>query len=152
MILLNCEALTAVTYACIPYMPGKSRILMFASSASFAPQPEFAVYAASKSFVLSFSRALRQELKDRKITVTAICPGPVNTEFFDAAGSTKKMSSVKKMSMAKPEAVVEKALKDASLGRELSVYGMMMKGSLFASKCIPHGILVPIMDRILNKK
>ncbi len=151
MIDLNCRALTSVTYACLPYMPAKSRILNLASSASFAPQPGFAVYAASKAYVLSFSRALREELKEREITVTAVCPGPVDTEFFLSAGDNRKMSAVKKFAMAKPEPVVKKALADAAQRKELSVYGLSMKGSLLASKVIPHRILVPLMDRVLNK-
>lgn len=86
MINVNCKALTAVTYACLPYMPMGSRILMLASSAAFAPQPGFAVYAASKAYVLSFSRALRVECQEQGLTVTAGCPGPVDTEFFDRRG------------------------------------------------------------------
>jgi len=151
MIDLNCRALTAVTYACLPYMTNKSRILFLASSASFAPQPGFAVYAATKAYVLSFARALRQELRSKEITVTAVCPGPVDTEFFDTAGDTRKMSAIKKLSMAQPIPVVKKAIKDASMGKELSVYGTMMKGSLLASKLVPHTILVPVMNRMLNK-
>ena len=152
MIRLNCEALTAVTYICLPYMPRSGRILFLASSAAFAPQPGFAVYAASKAFVLSFSRALREELKTRKISVTAVCPGPVDTEFFEAAGSSQKISAIKKLSMAKPEPVVAKALRDAALGNDISVYGYMMKGSLLASKLLPHPVLVPLMNAMLNKK
>jgi len=152
MIRLNCEALTTVTHICLPYIPKNSRILFLASSAAFAPQPGFAVYAASKSFVLSFSRALRRELYPRRISVTAVCPGPVDTEFFDAAGTTNKISAVKKLSMAKPGPVVVKALSDAAKGRDISVYGWMMKGSMLASKFIPHAVLVPLMDIMLNKK
>ena len=57
MIDLNCRALTEITHACLPYMKKNSRIIQLASSAAFLPQPGFAVYAASKSYVLSFSRA-----------------------------------------------------------------------------------------------
>ena len=82
---LNCRALLEVTYGCLPYMRAKSRIIQLASSAAFLPQPGFSVYAATKSFVLSFSKALRAELKERQIYVTAVCPGPVKTEFFEVA-------------------------------------------------------------------
>ena len=84
---LNCESLTRMTKISLPYMAKRSNIINIASSAAFMPQPNFAVYAASKSYVLSFSRALHQELKKRGIVVTAVCPGPVNTEFFDIAES-----------------------------------------------------------------
>ena len=85
MIRLNCEALTEMTHRMIPYMRRNSRILQLASSAAFLPQPYFAVYAATKSYVLSFSRALNEELKPMGITVTSVCPGPVDTPFFDIA-------------------------------------------------------------------
>ena len=152
MINVNCKALTAVTYACLPYMPMGSRILMLASSAAFAPQPGFAVYAASKAYVLSFSRALRVECQEQGLTVTAVCPGPVDTEFFDHAGDNAKMSAVKKLTMAKPVPVVKRALFDAARGHELSVYGLPMKGSLVAAKLIPHHLLVPAMNKILNRR
>ena len=82
MVELNCKALCAVTHMVLPYMSENSRILQFASAASFLPQPGFAIYAATKAFVLSYSRALREELRPRRIGVTAVCPGPVKTEFF----------------------------------------------------------------------
>ena len=81
MVELNCKALCAVTHMVLPYMSENSRILQFASAASFLPQPGFAIYAATKAFVLSYSRALREELRLRRIGVTAVCPGPVKTEF-----------------------------------------------------------------------
>ena len=73
MVRLNDEALVAVTEMVVPYISGNSRIIQFASAAAFMPQPGFAVYAASKSFVLSYSRALAAELKKKEIYVTAVC-------------------------------------------------------------------------------
>ncbi len=83
MIDLDMRALTALTRLSIPYLSKKSRIINFASMAAFLPQPSFAVYAACKSYVLSFSRALNEELRGTGCVVTAVCPGPVRTEFFD---------------------------------------------------------------------
>ena len=74
MIQLNCIALTKMTHLCLPYMERGARVVQVASAAAFAPQPGFAVYAASKSYVYSFSRALRMELKKHGISVTAVCP------------------------------------------------------------------------------
>ena len=82
MINLNCRALTAVTMLALPYLCGGARVIQMASGAAFLPQPGFAVYAASKAYVLSFSRALGEELRRRNIHVTAVCPGPVRTRFF----------------------------------------------------------------------
>lgn len=81
MIDLNCTALTGITGFCIPYMQRGSRIIQIASLAAFLPLGNFAVYAACKSYVLSFSAALRAELRPRGIFVTAVCPGSVSTEF-----------------------------------------------------------------------
>ena len=63
-----------MTLVCLPYLEKGSRIVNIASAAAFCPQPAFAVYAATKSYVLSFSRALRAELEDREIYVTSVCP------------------------------------------------------------------------------
>ena len=76
MIDLNCRSLTKLTLLCLPYMTKGSRIINIASAAAFAPQPGFAVYAATKSYVYSFSQAIREETKGRGIVVTAVCPGP----------------------------------------------------------------------------
>ena len=140
MIDINCRALTAVTKLCLPYISSNSRIIELASAAAFMPQPDFAVYAATKAYVLSFSKAINKELKPKKITVTAVCPGPVDTEFFDIAGKNVKL--LKRMVMAKPENVVEQAIKDAALGNELSIYGRTMKLAHVAGRFLPHRLLM----------
>lgn len=152
MVRLNCEALTAVTRLVLPYMPKNSRIIQFASSAAFLPQPGFAVYAATKSYVLSYSRALNRELRDRLIYVTAVCPGPVKTEFFDIAQSTGEIPLYKQLVMANPKKVTAKAIRDSIAGKELSVYGFTMKGFLLLCKLMPHGLLLDVMDRIEYKR
>ena len=148
MIQVNCEALTAVTTMVLPFMPQNSRILQFASSAAFLPQPGFAVYAASKAYVLSYSRALNRELKTRKIFVTAICPGPVRTEFFDIAQTTGEIPLYKKLVMADPGKVVAKAIRDSIAGREVSVYGIFMKAFRLLAKVLPHSLILDIMEKI----
>ncbi len=138
MIDLNCKALTEMTYLCIPYMKANSRIIQLASSAAFLPQPGFAVYAASKAYVLSFSRALRRELSDRRIIVTAVCPGPVRTEFFDRAEANGEILAIKKYAMAEVGDVVRHALIASSRKQELAVYGPLMKGLHVLGKAVPH--------------
>ena len=144
MIDLNCIALTHMTKLCIPYMSKGSHIVNLASAAAFCPQPSFGVYAATKSYVLSFSRSLRVELEDMGIVVTAVCPGPVATEFFLVAGKKEK-NSVKDAVTVKPEVVVKQALLDTKKGKAVSVYGIPMKLSRIASKLIPHGIILKVM-------
>lgn len=145
MVSLNCEALTAMTYLCIPYMKKGGRIIQLASSAAFLPQPKFAVYAATKSYVMSFSRALNEELRERQIHITAVCPGPVDTEFFDRAEIGSDTLFIKKMVMAKPEKVVRKALLDARNKKDVSVYSLPIQAFYGASKILPHKWMLVVM-------
>ena len=83
MVDLNVRALTAVTNLVVPYMPAGGRILNTSSIASFCPTPRMTVYGASKAYVSSFTVGLSEELRRREITVTAVCPGPMKTEFLE---------------------------------------------------------------------
>ena len=143
MIDLNCIALSRMTFYCLPYMSEGSRILNLASAAAFCPQPSFAVYAATKSYVLNFSRGLGSELRKKGIIVTAVCPGPVDTEFFDVSGKTE--NPWKKMTMVKAPKVVRKALLDTRAGKSVSVYSVPMKGARAASKLLPHDLILKLM-------
>lgn len=146
MIRTNCEALTEITKRIIPYMVPNGRIIMLASSAAFLPQADFAIYAATKSYVLSLSRALAHELKGRSIYVTAVCPGPVDTPFFEIAERTGSTLALKKLAMANPGDVVAKALKDSYFHREVSVYGTWMNAFSLVCKILPHGFLLSMAD------
>ena len=146
MVRLNDEALVAVTEMVLPYISGNSRIIQFASAAAFMPQPRFAVYAASKSFVLSYSRALAAELKKKEIYVTAVCPGPVETEFFGIALNGGKLAPIKKLTMADPKRVVKKALLDSMKGKRISVYGPWMKAFYVLCRIVPHEILMGFIN------
>lgn len=148
MIRLNCMALTELTHRMLPYMRRNSRIIQLASGAAFLPQPDFAVYAASKSYVLSFSRALRRELKPFGIWVTGVCPGPVDTPFFDIAEQGGSTPAIKKLVMVSAEKVVEQALRDSYFRRELSVCSLPIKGMHLLSKALPHRVILDIMNLI----
>ena len=139
---------TVVTRLVLPYMAENSRIIQFASSASFLPQPGFSVYAATKAYVQSFSRALNRELKDRRIYVTAVCPGPVRTEFFDIAQSTGEIPLYKQLVMADPKKVTRQAIRDSIAGREVSVYGITMKAFRLLCKLVPHSLILDVMEKI----
>lgn len=149
MIKCNTVALMTMCHLCVPYMVKGGYIINLASAAAFLPQMRFAIYAASKSFVLSFSRALDYELKDRRISVTAVCPGPVKTPFFDIAEEEGYTLFIKKFFMAKPEKVVAYALKCAKERRQISVYGLPMKGMHLISKAFPHRLVLEIYDKIV---
>lgn len=142
MIDVNNKALVAMTHIVLPYMSKKSNIIQVASASAFMPQKEFAVYAASKVFVLSFSRALRAELKDREVCVTIVCPGPVNTEFLSISNAGQEEKKLKKIVTVEAEPVVKKALRDAKEGKELSIYGFPMQMVYMVSKVLPHGLFL----------
>ena len=146
MIDLNCRSLTEMTYLCIAYMRKNSRIIQLASSAAFLPQPDFAVYAASKSYVYSFSRALARELAPRSIYVTAVCPGPVDTPFFDIAEKNGSTLAIKKLAIAKADKVVRKAIADSYKKKERSVYGRVIKGFELLAKAVPHEMILKAMS------
>ncbi|MCR5619474.1 MAG: SDR family NAD(P)-dependent oxidoreductase [Lachnospiraceae bacterium] len=146
---LNVRALTDITFVCLPYMGKNSRIINLASSAAFVPQPSFSVYAATKSYVLSFSRALNAELAGRQIYVTAVCPGPVKTEFFDVAEKLgTRTLSMKKWAMTTPDVVVKTALKDSFDKKEISIPTAMMKMFYYFTKVCPHRLIISFTNRL----
>lgn len=148
MIRLNCEALTMLTGLSIPYMKKGSRIINIASSAAFIPQPNFLVYAATKSFVLSFSRALNCELAKKEIHVTAVTPGPVATEFFDIAEKDSKKIWIKDYIMACPKDVVRKALIDSIRKKDISIYGALMKILYAITTVSPYSPYLKLMSKL----
>ena len=152
MIRLNCEALTNITHRVIGYMKKGSRIIQIASSAAFLPQIDFAVYAATKSYVLSFSRALGEELKQKGIYVTSVCPGPVDTPFFDIAEKNGSTLAIKKYTMVTADKVVSLALRDSYEKRPLSVCGLPMQSFMAATKLLPHGLYLNIMKYLKKRE
>lgn len=135
MLDVNCKALTRMILLCLPYFTQGSRILNLASAAAFCPQPSLSVYAATKAYVLSLSRALGAELEGKGIYVTAVCPGPVNTEFFQVAGNLP--NQFKCLAMAEPKKVVYKALQDSKKRKRVSIYGTCIKLAGFGAKILP---------------
>ena len=146
MVELNCKALTAVTYLAIPYMVRNGRILQMASAAAFVPQAHFAVYAATKSYVLSFSRALQEELIPKEIFVTAVCPGPVDTPFFERAERDGQTLALKKYFTVSPEMVVRDAFIAAKKRKTVAVCSLPMKLFRMICKIVPHSWILEIVE------
>ena len=142
MVLLNDKALVSLTKIVLPYMTIPGNMIQMASASAFLPQKNFAVYAASKSFVLSFSQALNAELKKKGITVTAVCPGPVDTEFLTISNGGKAQKPLKRLVTVKAKPVVLKALRDAKAGKSVSVYGFPMKAVYVLSKFVPNHLFL----------
>ncbi len=136
---VNCTALTMLACAVVPYVGEGGKIINIASGAGFLPQPNFSVYAASKAYVISFSKALRQELKARKIKVTAVCPGPVDTDFFAGLDNVKEY---KKRFVISPERVAEGSLKAVNKNKTIYTPTISMKFVHLLSKLIPNSLIL----------
>ena len=141
IISVNCSAVAKLCSVCIPYMQAGSRILNISSASSFQPLPYLNLYAASKAFVRSYSRALHAELKSKKITVTAVCPGWVDTELLWKKINGKKVSYPGLVSAGK---VAKKALKDAKRGKDMSVCSLYVKNEHVFTKLMPQKISMAI--------
>ena len=146
MVELNCKALTAITYMAIPYMIRNGRIIQLASAAAFVPQAHFAVYAATKSYVLSFSRALQEELIPKEIFITAVCPGPVDTPFFERAETNGQTLALKKNFSVSPEWVVRDALTAAKKRKTVAVCSVPMKLFRILCKIVPHSWILEFVE------
>jgi len=131
MVELNCTALTGLCGIAIPFMKNNSVIINTSSLAAFMPLGNFAVYAASKAYVLSFSLALAAELKNRGIKVSALCPGSVSTEFANVASNGARQE-VK--GGIPPQKVIEQCLKRAYNGKTISLYRLKWKITAFMSR------------------
>ncbi|MDD6306884.1 MAG: SDR family NAD(P)-dependent oxidoreductase [Clostridiales bacterium] len=144
MMELNCSAVVAMGLFCIPFMERGSHIINVASQASFQPLPYLNLYSASKAFVRNYSRSLNVELRDKGVTVTAVCPGWMDTALYDRAtiGAEKTIQQFR--GMVKPDKVAEKALRDARKGKDISVYGWRTKISHFVAKILPQRAMMKL--------
>ncbi len=138
MIDLNCKAVVQMTELTLPYMSKGSDIVNLDSLSSFQPVPYLNVYAATKAFVLSYSRALNRELSPRGIRVMAVCPGWVRTEFFDRATVTDEKAVTYFNVTYSPEQVIATAMKDRAKKKDVSVHGLPVKMQVLLVKLLPH--------------
>lgn len=130
---LNCVSVTGICGAALPYLKKGSVIINTSSLAAFMPLGNFAVYGASKAYVLSFSIALAAELKDKGIKVCALCPGSVSTEFADVAsnGARKEVKGG-----IDPEKVVAQCLRRAFKGKKISMYRIKWRCTAMLSRFV----------------
>lgn len=144
MIDLNIRALTELSLAFLDSIARhRGGILNVASIAAFMPGPGMAVYYASKAFVLSFSEALHQELSDRGVRVTALCPGPVPTEFQARAGLGDRMPNV----LSLPAERVARIGYDGFMrGKRVVVAGTGNRIAISLLRFMPHALLLPLLD------
>jgi short-subunit dehydrogenase len=152
-ILLNAAAVVDLAHAFLPAMLARKRgaIMNIASAAAFQPLPYMSVYAATKAFVLSFSQGLRGEVRNKGIKVLAVCPGPVDTPFFEATGSAGLRKTVPKASMVTTDDVVREALRALKAGRSVVVPGFAFKLAAAGSKFMPHDLLTAMTARFMKR-
>ena len=145
---INCSAVAVLCTMCIPHMEAGSRILNVSSSSSFQPLPYLNLYAATKVFVRSYSRSLNVELKGKGITVTAVCPGWVDTELL-----MKEINGVpvKFPGIVSPECVARVALKDAKKGKDMSVCSFYFKFEHVLTKIFPQKTAMGTWYRNIKK-
>jgi short-subunit dehydrogenase len=150
MVRLNVEAVVDLTSRFIGPMTerGRGTVINIASTAAFQPLPGSAVYAASKSFVLSFSEAIRTELRGSGVTVTAVCPGPVKTEFTEVAGVGGVEERTPGAVWMSAEDIARHAADGAAKDRRVVVPGTLNRAGALAGQHSPRAVALPLISRI----
>jgi uncharacterized protein len=149
MVRLNCEALLDLQARYSPAMAerGRGAIINVASTSAFQPIPGTATYAATKAFVLSLSEATHSELSGKGVTVTAVCPGPVKTEFAAEAGLGDANESLPGFIWTDVEDVAREAVNGADKGNRVVVPGLMNRAGALLGQHSPRALVLPVAKR-----
>lgn len=145
---LNCKAPAQLINICIPFMEKGAKILNISSASAFQPVPYINLYAATKAFERSYTRAVNVELKPLGITATAVCPSWVDTDMLSKEINGKK---VRFPGIVSPEKVVKKALRDAKRGRDMSVCSFYVKCQHLNVKLMPQKLTMKIWTQGIGK-
>jgi short-subunit dehydrogenase len=149
MVRLNCEALVDLhaRYSAEMRERGRGAILNVASMAAFQPLPGSGCYAATKAFVLSLSEASSAELRDRGVTVTALCPGPVQTEFGQVAGVAENEGQLPGPFWTPVEQVARDAVEGLEKGKRVVVPGLLNRAGALTGQHLPRAAMLPLANR-----
>ena len=147
---LNSLALTAMCHVSLPYMTSGSSIVNMGSNSAWQPVPYQAVYGASKSYVLSLSRALWRELRPKGIHVMCVCPGWIKTEFQQVAQHDKYIHYVDKW--YGPDEVAAQAMKDLGKKKKVSILGAPVRRQVRLVKFLPVKLVMSIWCKQQNIK
>jgi short-subunit dehydrogenase len=152
MIRLNIEAVLRLTKKFLPQMvaAGSGRLLITASVAGFEAGPTMAVYHATKAFILSWTEALSIELKDSGVSITALCPGPTDTDFFPKAGMEGAFAFQKGNLMA-PQEVVETAYKGLMDGDLIVIPGAINKALVQGRRLLTEKAQAQMNDKMYQE-
>jgi short-subunit dehydrogenase len=150
MVRLNCEALLDLQARFTRAMVerGRGAVINVASTASFQPIPGTATYAATKAFVLSLTEATHTELADAGVTATALCPGPVKTEFVDVAGVGGAEENLPGLFWTSVEEVARAAVDGADHGKRVVVPGLINRAGALTGQHSPRMLALPFARRL----
>jgi short-subunit dehydrogenase len=150
MVQLNVEAVIALCGRFVPEMVrrGRGGVLNVASTAAFQPLPRQATYGATKAFVLSFTDALHGELAGTGVSATALCPGPVRTEFADTAGIGEEAEGLPDIFWADSPDVAEQGVHGLERNRRVVVPGMFNRAGALGGQHVPRSLLLRVAGRL----
>ncbi len=150
MVRLNVEAVVSLCGRYLPEMVrrGRGAVLNVASTAAFQPLPRQATYGATKAFVLSFTDALHAELAGSGVTATALCPGPVRTEFADTAGIGEEAEGLPDVFWAESADVAEQGVRGLERNRRVVVPGMLNRAGALGGQHVPRSLLLKLAGRL----
>ncbi|MBV9466177.1 MAG: SDR family oxidoreductase [Solirubrobacterales bacterium] len=153
------EAVVALSSAFVPAMAerGRGAVLNVASTAGMQPLPYSAGYSAAKAYVLTFSEALHHELRGRGVTVTALAPGPVSTDFWELAGwevnsGQSFENAVPRPAWITPEQAARAGVEGLESGRRVVVPGLPVRAAMLASRYVPHALKLPTVAWVMRPK
>jgi short-subunit dehydrogenase len=153
------EAVVALTSAFVPGMVARGRgaILNVASTAGMQPMPYSAGYSAAKAYVLAFSEALHQELRAHGVTVTALAPGPVQTDFWQIAGWEVNTGQSFERAVPRPALISARdaaraAVAGLAAGRRVVVPGLPVRAAMEFSRYVPHAVKLPVIEWVMRRK
>ncbi len=153
------EAPVGLTSAFLPGMVrrGRGAILNVASTAGMQPLPYSAGYSAAKAYVLTFSEALHQEVRGAGVTVTALAPGPVSTDFWETAGWEVAGGQSFESAMPGPawvtaEETARAGVKGLEAGRRVVVPGLPVRAAMLAGQYVPHALKLPAIEWVMRRR
>ncbi|MEK6276475.1 MAG: SDR family oxidoreductase [Actinomycetota bacterium] len=152
MVRLNCEAVVDLTARYLPAMVqrGRGNVINIASTGAFQPMPKSATYGATKAFVLSHSEAVHHELRGTGVTLTAVCPGPVRTEFVEAA-DIKGADSAPGFVWMSAEDIAKETVDAAEAGKRAIVPGMLNYAGMLLGRHSPRVLTLPFAERFWSQ-
>ncbi len=153
MLQVNIVALTELTKCFLPAMIDQKwgRVMNVASVASFMPSPHLAVYAATKAYVLSFSEGINEELRGTGVSITAVCPGVTQTNFFETANvSADNVMRFGNLLVQSAEEVAKSGYQALKAGKSVHITGLLNNLSVNSMQFVPRQIRTPITGLMLS--